>query len=121
MWTYSQATGELRHNGLTLGFGFSGYEDGINVPAMQDLPGIGPIPRGRWLMLDPPENSPTLGPYAFRLTPDPKTPTFGRSAFWCHGRSIKTPFDSSRGCLALQRDLRLKMWESGDRELLVTP
>lgn len=120
MWTYSQSTGELKHDDHVIGYGFSGWQDGINVPAMQDLPNLGPIPRGLWSMLDPPEDHPTLGPYAFRLTPAPLTNTFGRSGFWCHGRSIKKPFDSSHGCLALARTLRQAMWESGDRLLTVT-
>jgi len=119
MWTYRQSSGELAHDGEIVGYGWSGWDDGINIPAMQNIPKVGPIPRGKWRIVGPPEDSPTHGPYTLRLIAEPETPTFGRSGFLMHGRSAVKPFETSRGCLVLERPLRERMWKSGDRTLEV--
>jgi len=117
MWTYHQSTGLYELDGVEISYGWSGYEDAINIPAMQDIPGIGPIPRGIWAMLDPPFDDAECGPYCLRLTPALDTKTFCRNAFLCHGRSQARPFDSSKGCLIADLPTRTKMWKGGDHTL----
>ena len=119
MWTYHQSSGELDHAGSVVAYGWSGFEDGINVPAMQDIRMVGPIPRGLWVLADPPIDSPQLGPFALRLTPALDTDTCGRNSFYIHGRSFSKPFDSSEGCVVFDQSAREKIWQSGDREFMV--
>ena len=119
MWTFHQLSGAIEHDGKVLDYGWSGYEDAINIPAMQDIPGIGPIPRGTYIMRDPPVDHPEMGPYALKLTPAVDTQLYGRSGFWWHDRSIHVPFDSSRGCVVSHRATRQAAWESGDHVLQV--
>jgi hypothetical protein len=117
MWTYHQLSGLIEHDCEEVDYGWSGFEDGINVPGMQDIAGIGPLPRGLYIMADPPIDHPELGQYALRLTPAVGTELFGRSEFWWHGRSLKKVFDSSKGCLVSCFATRKQAWESGDHEL----
>lgn len=119
MWKYHQSTGLIEHDGAEVDYGWSGYEDGINIPAMQDAPGIGPIPRGMWAIEGPPFDSAETGAYTLILTPALGTQTFGRNSFRWHGRSAKRIFDSSKGCVVSARWIREKAWMSGDRELRV--
>lgn len=120
MWSFRQSSGELAHDGSVVGYGWSGWGDGINIPAMQNMRTLGPLPRGKWKIEGPPEDSDTHGKYILRLTPEPETPMFGRAGFLIHGRSAVKPFETSRGCLILERPIREQIWESGDRALLVT-
>lgn len=138
MHQYEQSTGHWTHNGLLLGVGYSGKDDGDGVlgpgegkndPDAQGERGIGPIPRGRWIIHGPPFHHPHAGPDVMRLLPlDPKpmehgeaweTQTFGRDGFLIHGDSVDKPGTASRGCIILPRLVRLAIWSTGDRELEV--
>ncbi len=127
MWTYRQRTGELLRDGVLVGKGYSGYDDGDGVPepgegkndpAAQEQRAVGPIPRGRW-SIGRPFFHEARGPYVMRLSPEPGTETFGRSGFLIHGDSVKRPGTSSLGCIILARSLRILIGESWDRELEV--
>jgi hypothetical protein len=118
-WTYHQNSGLLLLDAEEVDYGWSGYEDGINIPAMQDMPGLGPLPRGMWVFEGPPFDHPECGFYCLRLTPAVSTQTFGRNSFLCHGRSSRKPFDSSKGCLVFVLETRKRIWESGVRPLEV--
>lgn len=127
MWTFEQRTGRLLRDGTYRGRGFSGYEDGDNIPepgegkndpSKQEERNIGPIPRGRW-KIGTPFFHQTKGPYVMRLTPMPGTDTFGRSQFLIHGDSIRRPGTGSLGCIVLPRELRIMIGESGDSDLEV--
>jgi hypothetical protein len=121
MWTYRQSNGELLENDEHIAFGYSGAEgDGYNNPDMENIPCIGPIPRGQWDIVGPPFDSITHGPYVLRLIPRQETEVFGRSGFLCHGDRIGKPGTASEGCLVFGRYIRQKIWESGDTDLLVT-
>lgn len=100
-------------------YGWSGYEDGINIPAMQDIVGIGPIPRGMWVVDGAPFDSPHMGQYVLKLTPAVGTDTRGRNSFFIHGWAVSKPFDSSQGCVVLSAKDRLTLYQSADREFLV--
>ena len=118
MWTYSQSTGTMSHNGQTIAIGYSGHEQGKNNPDLQRVPNVGPIPQGRYF-IGPPHDSPKVGPFAFPLEPATETNTFGRSAFMIHGDSIVHPGTASEGCIILLRDARNQIAASGDNELTV--
>ncbi|MBV8593423.1 MAG: DUF2778 domain-containing protein [Caulobacteraceae bacterium] len=122
MWTYLRTTGELRHDGTLVGHGYSGHGDGLNDPAMEGVPDIGPIPAGAWTIgapLDPPDH---LGPLAMPLTPAPHTNTFGRSAFFMHGDNAAGDQSASHGCIIMNRLIREAVHtaaQAGDNTLSV--
>jgi hypothetical protein len=120
MWQFRQSTGELQHNGQHVATGYSGHGAGKNNPAMQGVCGVGPIPRGRWTISGPPVDTQAHGPYVLRLVPAPGTRTLGRSGFLMHGDSLSDPGTASRGCIIVSCGVRERVWESGDRELLVS-
>ncbi len=126
MWIYRQSTGVLSRNGRDVAKGYSGRERGRNNPATQAMAGTGPIPCGRWQMVDI-YDSATVGPRTITLRAVDATPgddrhdATGRSAFRIHGDSIARPGTASRGCIILPRVTRLEMWQSGDHALEVVP
>lgn len=118
MWTWDQSSGVMTRAGKSFA-GYAGNGRGKNNPAMQAAKGIGPIPAGKWRMVEQPYNSPNTGPYTIKLQPELGTNAFGRSEFRIHGDSIKSPGTASHGCIILPRAVREAIWGSGDRELLV--
>lgn len=116
-WRWDQSAGELTRDGVLVSRGYSGAGRGKNNPALQKLPGIGPIPAGRWRITER-YNSPNVGPAALKLEPVGHD-AFGRSAFRIHGDSIAAPGTASHGCIILPRAVRDRIWGSGDRDLEV--
>lgn len=120
MWTYEQSTGLLLNGvGTIVGSGYSGAGDGKNNPNMQEMPDVGPIPCG-WYIIGQPENTIDHGPYALPLFPDIENQMFGRSGFLMHGDSIPHPGAASEGCIIQERYVREAVWTSGDHRLQVT-
>ena len=126
MWTYNQRTGEMSGKptpaSMLSALGYSGHAEGKNNPDLQSIHNVGPIPEGRWTILDDPPPSTDLGPhgpYVLHLAPKPGTETFGRGGFLIHGDSIHAPGTASLGCIILPRTVREAIWQSGDRDLLV--
>lgn len=120
-WTYKQSSGELWHGDPEpVATGYSGAGEGRNNPAMQAIHEVGPIPQGGWFIQGPPYDSPNHGPFVLRLIPDDATETFQRSGFLMHGDNIHTPGTASEGCVIMPRNIRERVWNSGDRELIVT-
>lgn len=124
MWVWDQSAGTLSRNGKLVSRGYSGKGRGKNNPALQGVPGIGPLPRGRY-KIGAPYNSKNVGPYTLTLDAvdarpgdDIHQPT-GRGAFRIHGDSIKAPGTASKGCIILPRNIRELIWKSGDRDLEV--
>lgn len=122
-WVWSQTAGTLTYGGALVSRGYSGAGRGKNNPSLQGVQGVGPIPAGRWLIVNR-YDSKSVGPYALTLhaldgqVDDVHAPT-GRSAFRIHGDSIRAPGTASRGCIILPRAVRERIWGSGDRQLLV--
>lgn len=114
MWTYQQSTGELWQDATHAATGYSGKGEGKNNPEMQDVPNVGPIPVGRY-MIGPPVDTQTHGPYALRLSPDAANNMCGRSGFLIHGDSVVHPGTASEGCIILPRAVRGRVYESGDK------
>lgn len=113
MWQYSQSTGALTDaSGVLCGIGYSGHGQGVNNPAMQAVPDVGPIPAGLW-SVGPPQDDLRMGPFVLALTAMPPTVTFGRGGFFVHGDSVESPDaeQASHGCIVLPRQAREQIWE----------
>jgi hypothetical protein len=118
-WKYSQSSGNMASpTGAPAGTGYSGYEQWKNVPAMQIVQALGPIPQGLWI-IHAAFDHPHLGPVVMPLEPYPETNTFGRSAFFIHGDSIARPGGASHGCIVMPRATREAIAESEDHDLCV--
>jgi hypothetical protein len=118
-WTYAQKSGELQQDGNPVATGYSGTGAGMNNPALQNVPKVGPIPRGDWTIVGPPADTADHGPYVLKLNPADGSETFGRSGFLMHGDSKDHPGCASHGCVILPRTVREQVWNSGDRKLEV--
>ena len=120
-WTYSQTTGELKHNGTVVTEnGYSGAGTGKNNPAMQSMGNIGPIPQGTYT-IGAARVDRSRGRWTMPLTPDPGTNTFGRTGLLIHADSIHHPGEASTGCIILPPPIRHDIAASTDRRLTVTP
>lgn len=117
MWNYSQSTGELLHDGVFEGTGYSGTGDRRNDPDAQAFPAVGPIPRGDYTIGAAYDHA-HLGPRTMNLEPQPGTDTFGRDLFRIHGDNAR--HDASHGCIILGPAIRKLIAESDDNELTVT-
>lgn len=120
MFTYSQQSGVLDHDGQQIATGYSGHGTGLNNPAAQGVVGVGPIPQGMW-DIGTAFDHPHLGPCVFHLTPAPGTDPLGRSAFFIHGDNPDMNRSASDGCIILDRTAREYVRDSGDTQLTVTP
>ncbi len=118
-WTYEQKTGQLSREGANIIRGYSGAGEGKNNPADQEIHNVGPIPRGSYTISGPVDTV-THGPYVLPLTPDPANEMFGRSSFLIHGDSKVDPGNASEGCIIMPRNIRERIWASGDTDLMVT-
>lgn len=125
MFTYKQSTGELTKDGKAWGFGFAGNEAGLNNPAAESQHNIGPIPAGKYKMLQYFPNHLSVGMCAIALIPEQQD-KYGRSGFFIHGSTNLTAtgldkfLHSSDGCIVIgDCTLRLAVWKSGDLELEV--
>lgn len=116
-WEYSQSSGILKHNGITVETGYSGGGAGKNNPDMQHVRNVGPIPRGTY-HIGQPRNSGNRGPHVLDLTPYGHD-ALGRTAFLVHGDSRRNPGNASEGCIIMSRKTREKISSSGDSVLEV--
>lgn len=119
MWTFNSANGNLSFNGELVGAGYSGVREGLNNPAMNNVPDVGPIPSGMWVIGEFFNDPGGKGPIVARLTPEPETVTHGRSSFMIHGDNSEANHTASEGCIILQRPYREQIMNSGDSSLLV--
>lgn len=119
-WKYSQTSGELKSPaGSTVGTGYSGRGAGLNNAAMQNVPDVGPIPRGDWEIGSFFDDPGGKGPVVCHLTPMALETAQGRSGFMIHGDNEAGNHSASEGCLILTRGLRLMIQASADRVLTV--
>ena len=118
MNTYEQLTGRWLRDGALLSTGYSGHGAGLNNPAMQNVEGVGPIPRGRYT-IGPARDDAHLGPLVMRLIPDPGNQMFDRSAFDLHGDNPQMNHTASDGCIIMGHDLRAIIAIGTDRALTV--
>jgi len=104
-FTYHQKSGLLEHNGIALGMGYSGHDDGVNNPAMQNIRDIGPIPCGKYTIRGA-VTHPHLGPVAMELLPYSTNQMFLRSEFFIHGDNSAGNRSASHGCIIMDRKVR---------------
>jgi hypothetical protein len=121
MWTYKQTNGDLSRDGAHVGSGYSGFEEGKNNPAMQNVPNRGPCPQGQYSIGKPEcvDSPGPHGPFILRLTPNPANTMFGRDGFLIHGDSLNNPGAASHGCIIMGRLIRNAIAASGDHDLTV--
>lgn len=126
MWKYHQSTGDVTFNGEFVASGYSGKGKGLNNPAMQGVAKTGPLPVGRWKMVEV-RDSQNTGPFSIVLHAQDATPgndthdPTGRGAFRIHGDNSLGNRSASMGCIILPLKVRKRMWNSGDRDLEVVP
>ena len=127
MLTFSQSTGVFTLSDGTKFTGHAGQGAGLNNPAAQDQPGIGPLPQGIYALgpwRDGRAYGPSfarLGPFITRLEPASANEMFGRSDFCIHGGDGSNPPTDSEGCIVLFRAAREAIAASGETQLLVHP
>lgn len=116
-WMYSQSTGQIYHNGVVIGRGYSGIGAGKNNPNMQHVAFQGPIPKGMY-HIGPARHSVNTGPVTINLTSIGHN-AFGRTDFAIHGDNKRMNFTASKGCIILRRPIRTKIANSTDKILKV--
>lgn len=122
--TYSQTSGEMRDAaGILLGTGYAGHGPGLNNPAMQRDPNVGPLPQGVYI-ISPPVDTASHGPYVMWLTPEPGNEMFGRYGFAIHADEAAHPGQrlASTGCIVMSDEARMAIWQAAqksDRKLQV--
>jgi hypothetical protein len=77
--------------------GYSGNGEGYNNPDVQDIPNVGPIPVGEYI-IGAPVDKPNTGRYSRPLTPLPSNNMHGRSGFFWHGDNSRGDNSASSGC-----------------------
>ena len=118
-WSYAQKSGSLSHNGAQVAIGYSGNTTGLNNPAEQDRPGIGPVPRGSYTIGPPHRPINHLGPLALPLYPSVTNEMHGRCGFFIHGDNAKMNHTASSGCIILAHAARQAIVDSRDTKLVV--
>lgn len=116
MFVYNQ-TGRLTFNGNQY-WAYSGFSDGKNNHAMENIADIGPIPCGDWEIIRWDDHHAEKGPQVAVLRPVGHN-AFGRTAFLIHGDSIENPGKASHGCIITLRTTRDLLRASGIRQLKV--
>jgi hypothetical protein len=120
MWTYEQSTGILRDtNGNEVGVGYSGRGRGLDNPADEQIPDVGPLPVGMYIIGSFFDDPGGKGPIVAHLIPDVADQMFGRSGFMIHGDNREANHSASEGCIILARPLRESIAASDDRRLEV--
>lgn len=118
-WKYKQSTGDLWHNNVHIGRGYSGHEGGVNNPAEEADHGIGPIPAGAW-KIGTAYTNPHTGAVTMNLDPVAPFTAHGRTLFRMHGDNTAGDESASRGCIIMARAIREAVASSGDHDLLVS-
>ena len=108
-WVYHQSTGELYYNGEKVGKGYAGRMTNKNNPDRQQVKGLGPLPRGKYLIKG---TTHSKGPLTIVL--EQKTgETFGRNNFRIHGERKKEPAGwASEGCIIMGQEVRKRVAKS---------
>lgn len=118
MWTWNVLSGRLLDSaGELAGLGYSGHMQGVNNPDDEQIPDVGPVPRGQWTIGDFFDDPGGKGPIVAHLVPKDGTNTFGRSGFMIHGDNLT--HNASLGCIILPHGVRTRLAASSDRDLQV--
>lgn len=116
---YVQATGNwYEANRKLRTTAYSGDGAGLNNPAMQDIPRVGPIPVGDYT-IGPAFHHPWLGPNTMHLTPAAGNNMHNRSDFDLHGDNPAMDHTASEGCIVMEPKPRQRVADSFVRALKV--
>lgn len=115
MLNFAQSDGEIALDDVHEGYGYSGLGEARNNPDMEDVRGMGPIPRGPY-RIGPAYHHPKLGPLTFDLTPIGHA-AHGRSAFRIHGDNKSGT--ASHGCIIAGRTIRQRIRDDNETVLQV--
>lgn len=106
-------------DGSVAGIGWAGQGAGKNNPDAQNIPNIGPLPRGNYT-IGPAYHHPKLGRVTMNLIPDPDNNMEGRADFRIHGAAAPPDTEtSSHGCIIQIRSVRERVAGSSDKRLQV--
>lgn len=121
MFIYYQTTHKLFHNNELISVdGYSGHGEGRNTNTAQHIPFIGPLPVGLYI-IGKAYDHPKLGPITMDLIPNEFNEMFGRTSFRIHPDSIEHPGEASEGCMCQNKNTRIKLRDSYDKQLVVVP
>lgn len=118
VWRYVVREAVFYNNGLKLKAKYAGALGYYDDPNQECVKNKGPVPRGKYI-IGAPYKSLWTGIYSLPLTPVDEKNMCGRSNFLIHGDSMRYPGTASRGCIIAVYKVRKKIWDSGDRELIV--
>jgi hypothetical protein len=116
--TYSQFSGGICLDDTNIGTGYSGFEGGLDNPAMEQVPDFGPIPLGQWQIVAWRDEYEDKGPCVAQLSPVGHD-AFGRSGFLIHGDNAELNHTASHGCIIASHDIRQQLRDSGEIQLEV--
>lgn len=121
-FTYTQTHPSMSRDGVAYKSGplYSGHGAGLNNPAMEADADIGPIPAGRWRIVEWFDHYENKGPCVARLEPVGHN-AHGRSGFLIHGDNQLGNNTASHGCIIAGPTIRHAMRDSGDNQLEVKP
>lgn len=115
-YEFDVRAGVFKHNGMVIDrTAYSGNGAGLNNPDMENVVGVGPLPRGGY-EIGPFTTHPHLGVFVSRLKPLFKT---DRTELDIHGDNEHMNHTASDGCLILPLGVRKMMAASGDTKLSV--
>ncbi len=128
-WVYSQSTGQLTYvdpegDSTYIGTGYAGIGAGLNNPAMQDVPNVGPLTQGLYTIGPQQDYTTTEGKVlrqAMVLTPNPNNQMFHRGGFLIHGPHRHDRHNSSNGCPIFNSAIRNQIAKSDDKCFEVVP
>jgi RHS repeat-associated protein len=83
--------------------GYSGNGQGLNNPAAQNQPNVGPLPQGSYTVGG---TTNRRGPNTRPLIPDPSNNMYGRSGFLLHGDNAAMNNTASEGCIIIPPQCR---------------
>lgn len=118
MITYRQIDGLQTLDGKLVGIGYSGHGAGLNNPAMESVPDVGPIPRGMWRIVRWDDHHADKGPIVAVLEPVGHS-AHGRTGFLIHGDNAEMNHTASHGCIIDSHDIRIALRASGETQLEV--
>ncbi len=120
-FTFIREEGVVLFNAAVVATGaYSGHGEGVNNPAMESVPNVGPIPAGVYSIGPAKDPVDQLGPIALPLTPIGGQEMFGRSAFFIHGDNAAMDHTASDGCIILPRSAREYIAASDCKVLVVS-
>lgn len=121
MLTYHQNPPQMLINGVGVHpqLIYAGHGPGLNNPAMQNVKGIGPLPKGQYKIVQWDDYHGALGAMVAILVAYPTNLMFGRSLFRIHGDNSAANYTASDGCIVMDHVSRQKVRDSHETILEV--